>query len=104
VIGATTDKEIRNIFYGTPLISAIEILVVFVEFCMQGKVQFSIAVRADFWSRIGGATRLPSRRHAHGMYGKIVKTFYFSWPQQNRKLACRQLSAIGFLFSCSLRL
>jgi hypothetical protein len=35
-------------FYGTPLISAIEILAVSVEFCMQGKDQFSIAMKEDF--------------------------------------------------------
>jgi hypothetical protein len=68
---------------------------------MQGKDQFSIAVREDFFGL--ELVVLPGRRHAHGMNGKITKTFYFSW-QKNRKLAYKQLDVIDFLFSCSLRL
>jgi hypothetical protein len=46
----STYKEKSIFFGGTPLISARGVVAIFVEFCVQGKVQFSLAVSEDFWS------------------------------------------------------
>jgi hypothetical protein len=47
----STYKEIKKHFFGgTPFISARGVVAIFVEFGMQGMVQFSIAVSEHFWS------------------------------------------------------